>query len=109
VDEETARFGFLGALGLTTLCAAASLWLGLTGQADGARLFLALALGGIAATLGFRRIYYRRRRVRWERELRASQRALDTLFQAGPAGAPDAAPAAAPEPGPAPPETNAHT
>ena len=109
MDEETARFGFLGAIGLTTLCAAASLWLGLSGQADGARLFLALALGGIAATLAFRRIYHRRRRVRWEHELRASQRALDTLFHAAPASAPEPAPAAEPDPGPAPPETNAHT
>jgi uncharacterized membrane protein YccC len=109
VDEGTARFGFLGALGLTTLCAAASLWLGLNGQADGARLFLALALGGVAATLVFRRIYHRRRRVRWERELRASQRALDTLLQPTPAGASEAVPAVEPEPGPAPSDTNAHT
>jgi hypothetical protein len=109
VDEETARFGFLGALGLTTLCAAASLWLGLNGQAGGARLFLALALGGIAATLWFRRIYHRRRRVRWEHELSASRRALDTLFRAAPPGAPEVAPAAEPEPGPAPPDSNAST
>ena len=52
--------------------------MGLDGQADGARLFLALALGGIVATVGFRRIYHRRRRVRWEHDLRASQRALDS-------------------------------
>ena len=109
MDEGTARFGFLGAIGLTTLCAAASLWLGLSGQAAGAQLFLALSLAGIAGTLWFRRIYHRLRRVRWEHELRASQRALDTLLHTTPAGAPEAAPAAEPEPGPAPPETNAHT
>jgi hypothetical protein len=108
MDEGTARFGFLGAIGLCTLCAAASLWLGMAGQFDGARLFLVLALLGLIAALWFRRIYHRKRRVRWKHELTASQSALDRLLQPTPA-APDTAPPADREPGPPTSDTNART
>ena len=98
MDEQTARFGFLGAIGVSTLCGAASLWLGLKGQREGAALFLLLALLGLVVSAGFRRIYHGLRRVRWQQELRRSQAALDDLLHAAPAplSDPSRAPAAAP-------------
>ena len=80
MDEATARFGFLGAAGLSTVCAAASLWLGLHAEPGGAALFLVLALAGLAAGAWFQRIHARLRRARWQGELRRSQQALDTLL-----------------------------
>jgi len=82
MDEATARFGFLGSIGLTSVCAAASLWLGLREQTTGAALFLLLALAGLAGTAWFRRIYGGLQRARWQRELRQSQQALDALLHA---------------------------
>ena len=84
MSEATARFGFLGALGLATLGAAAAVVLGLNGQRWEAALFLVLALGALGASMALRRVYAARRAVRWQHELRQSQAALDALWQTTP-------------------------
>jgi hypothetical protein len=84
MDEGTARFGFLGAAGLTSLCSGAAFWLAVTERPGPATLFIVLALIGIAAMAWFRRSYVRVRAVRWQEELRASQAALDALLQPAP-------------------------
>jgi hypothetical protein len=109
MDEGTARFGFLGAMGLCTLCAAAALWLGMAARYEGARLFLVLALLGLVLSLWFRRIYHRLRRVRWDRELTASQSALDRLLHPTAPAAPAVPPPADREAGPPTSDTNAPT
>jgi hypothetical protein len=92
MDEGTARFGFLGASGLTSLCSAAAFWMAVTERPGPATLFIVLALIGIAAMAWFRRIYVRVRAVRWQEELRASQAALDALLQPAPPPPADGAP-----------------
>jgi|SRR5690242_2056259 hypothetical protein len=81
MDEGTARFGFLGASGLTSLCSAAAFWMAVTERPGPATLFIGLALVGMGAMAWFRRTYVRLRAVRWQDELRASQAALDALLQ----------------------------
>src|SRR5689334_20005244 len=85
MDEGTARFGFLGASGMTSLCSAGAFSLAVNEQPGGAILFVVLALIGIAAMIWFRRIHVRLRAIRWQEELRASQAALDHLLQPTPA------------------------
>lgn len=85
MDEGTARFGFLGASGLTSLCSAAAFWMAVTERPGLATLFIGLAVIGLAAMAWFRRNYVRVRAVRWQEELRASQAALDALLQPTPA------------------------
>jgi hypothetical protein len=84
MDESTARFGFLGASGMTSLCSVGAFSLAVNEQPGAAILFVVLALISIAAMLWFGRIYRRLRSVRWTEELRASQAALDALLQAPP-------------------------
>src|SRR6476469_8025538 len=106
MDEQTARFGFLGAIGLSTLCGAASLWLGLKGQREGAALFLLIALLSLVAMMWFRRIYHGLRRVRWQQELRRSQAALDDLLHTGSVALSD--PSRTPAEAPGPPANDTH-
>ena len=106
MDEQTARFAFLGSIGLSTLCGAASLWLGLGERRDGAALFLLLALLSLAATVWFRRIYYGLRRTRWRQELLRSQARLDDLLRPDPAPLSD--PSRSPGEAPGPPANDTH-
>ena len=90
MDEGTARFGFLGASGLTSLCSAAAFWMAVTERPGPATLFSGLALIGMGAMAWFRRTYVRLRSVRWQDELRDSQAALDALLQPTPVPPPPA-------------------
>jgi hypothetical protein len=106
MDEQTARFAFLGSIGLSTLCGAASLWLGLGGRRDGAALFLLLAVLSLVATGWFRRVYHGLRRIRWQQELLRSQARLDDLLRPTPAALSD--PPGAPGEAPGPPANDTH-
>lgn len=85
MDESTARFGFLGASGITSLCSVAAFSLAVNERPEAAVLFVGLALISIGAMIWFRRIHVRLRAVRWQEELRGSQLALDRLLQPTPA------------------------
>ncbi len=109
MDESTARFGFLGASGLTSLCSAVAFGMAFTDRMGPAELFLVLALVGLAAMVWFRRIYVRLRAVRWQEELRRGQSALDALLQPTPTLPVDVPPPGATAPESPPTETHERT
>jgi len=109
MDESTARFGFLGASGLTSLCSVVAFGMAFTDRMLPAQIFLVLALVGLGAMIWFRRIYVRLRTIRWQEELRRGQTALDALLQPTPALPSDAPPAGEAAPDGPPTETHERT